>query len=158
MSKENKQLIKTEDNDQYWAIIEDCRAIITERIWRSRLEVILAHGEIGQRICNDQLYKKYGKGNQVFTKRLSNDIGISYSDACRSIQFYEKFKIVSLDGEPWNEFKEGKSITWDKIKKFYLPKVPTQKEARHFITCLLDKDERIIFIKKEYEEYKIQYK
>ena len=115
---------KIDEVDLYNTMIEDCRAIIVERIYRAATEVIVAHGEIGERIVNDPLYKKYSKQHKDFLEKVARGIGISYSEVCRSIQFYQKFKIVSLSGESWDKFEEGKSISWSKIKQKYLPQNP----------------------------------
>jgi hypothetical protein len=115
-------------------MVEDCRSILTERIFNARMERILCYGEIGERIVNDPFYEKYSKGNGKFLGDLAKDIGISASELARSIQFYKKFEIVSPDSENWIQFKEGKNISWAKIKKYYLPENPTQEE-KHICTC-----------------------
>src|SRR3990167_2956200 len=105
----------------YIQMVEDCRAIITERVYNSRIELITGYAEIGERIYNDPNYKKFGKGNQIFLDNLFLNIGISKSVGYRCIQFYEKFlrgKDVSLVGESFPE--EGKKISWNKICSKYL--------------------------------------
>ena len=109
------------NTEPYQALVEECQAILVQRIKNSREEVILAYGQIGERIYCDPLYEKYEKGNQEFVKNLAEDIGISYSEAQRAIQFYRKFGIVSPDSENWSKFKEGENISWNKIKQLYLP-------------------------------------
>ena len=94
--------------------------------------MIVWHGKMGERIGNDKLYKKYNKGNQEFIRTLANDIGISYKEASLSIQFYQKFKLVSPDGERWDQFKEGKNISWNKIKIQYLPEGNGEKHTCEF--------------------------
>ena len=117
-------------SEEYEALVEECQAIITEGIWNSRVEKILAYGRLGERIFNDSVFKKYGKGNLAFLNAIAEDIGISYSDICRAIQFYEKFQIVSPDSENWSKLKEGKNISWSKIKSYYLP-TGERKECKH---------------------------
>ena len=52
-------------SDEWKYLVEDCKTIISQRIKNSRREVILAYAEIGNRIVEDSLYKKYGKGMRV---------------------------------------------------------------------------------------------
>ena len=127
----------TRQSDEYQSLIDECQAILTEHIWISRVEVIVAHGKIGERLVDDPLYKRYERGNMEFLKMVAEDIGISYSEISRCVQFYKKFKIVSADGENWSKFKEGKNLSWNKIKKFYLPQRVKESCKHSFkqITC-----------------------
>ena len=109
------------ESDAYKSLIDDCRSTLVEGIFNARMEVIITHSRIGERVATDKLYKKYGKGNQEFIQQLAKDMEVSYQEIYRSIQFYEKFKIVSPDGEGWDRFEEGKNISWNKIKNNYLP-------------------------------------
>lgn len=118
------------NSDEYQALIEECQAIMTEGVWNFRTEKILTYGRIGERITEDSLFEKYGKGNLKFLETIAKDTGISYSEICRSVQFYQKFKIVSPDSESWNKFKEGKNISWNKIKSDYLPE-RKNKDCKH---------------------------
>ena len=127
---EKKDITIYSHSDEYGALIEECQAIITEGVFNYRMERILTYGRLGERIVEDSLYKKYGKGNSDFLEGVSQDIGIGQSDLYRSIQFYEKFKIVSPDSENWSKFKEGKNISWSKIKINYLPS-NEKKECNH---------------------------
>lgn len=112
-------------------LVEDCKAIISQRIKNSRMEVILAYAEIGNRIVEDPLYKKFGKGNQKFLSPLFKAIGISGSSGYFAIEFYEKFikkympdsKDVSnaLETSMQENFlDEGDNISWFKIVNKYL--------------------------------------
>ena len=109
------------ESDEYKSLIDDCKSTLVEGISIIRTDVIILHGKIGERVTTDKLYKKYGKSNQEFIRQLAKDMQVSYQEIYRSVQFYEKFKIVSLDGEGWDRFKEGKNISWNKIKNDYLP-------------------------------------
>ncbi len=129
MEKEQK-LTTYRHTQEYEALVEECQAIITEGIWNYRVEKILAYGQLGERIFNDSIFKKYGKGNLAFLQAIAEDIGISYSDICRAIQFYEKFQIVSPEDAGWDSFREGKNISWSKIKRLYLPQ-EKRKECLH---------------------------
>jgi len=117
-------------SDEYLALIEECQAIITEGVWNFRLEKILTYGRLGERITKDSFCKKFQRGNLKFLETVAEDIGISYSELCRAVQFYEKFEIVSPTCEGWSKFKEGKNISWSKIKILYLPD-RKQEECKH---------------------------
>ena len=108
------------ESDEYKSLIDDCKSAFVEGIFNARIDVIITHGKIGERVATDKLYKKYGKGNQNFIRQLAKDMEISYQEIYRSVQFYKKFKIVSPTGEGWDRFKEGKNISWNKIKNYYL--------------------------------------
>jgi len=122
-------IIKVSEQELYEHLVEECKAIITERVFRSRLEIILAHGEIGHLITNDPLYKKYGKQNKEFVEKLAQGIGISYSETCRSIQFWNKYHIDKSNSDSWKKFKEGKNLSWAGIKQNYLPNPQDKKES-----------------------------
>jgi len=128
----NKEIIKIEETDWYKSIVDDCRAILTERVWNSRSELIIGYGEVGERIFTDKNYQKYGKGNRAFNNRLFRDIGIGERNGYYCLEFYEKF-IYKKFGDVCTivqslPVKEGKNISWNKIKILYLPKSREQKE------------------------------
>ena len=126
---EEEQKIITH-SDEYQALVEECQSIITERVWNFRMEKILMYGQLGERIITDLLYKKYSKGNVEFLEAIAKDVGIQYSEITRAIQFYEKFEVVAPDSEGWSKLKEGKNISWSKIKDLYLPE-GDKKECKH---------------------------
>ena len=109
-------------NDWYGSIVDDCRAIITERVTNSKTELLTGYAEVGERIYKDENYQKHAKGNQEFVDRLFGDIGIGKSTGYKCLQFYEKFiqphktieaGITNLPG--------GKEISWSLIIRKYLP-------------------------------------
>lgn len=122
-------VIELGEKEKYDCLLEDLNSIIVQRIKNSRIELILAYGEMGERIFNDELYQKYGKGNQGFIRTLAKDSGRSYSTIQRAIQFYEKYQIVSPTSESWMVFEEGENISWHKIKTKYLPSVPKEPKS-----------------------------
>lgn len=122
---------KYQINDEWNYLIEDCRAIISQRIKNSRIEIILAYAEIGKRIVEDPLYNKYGKGNQKFLFSLCKEIGISGSSGYFAIQFYERFikKYIFNSGDVYNALyrsiqenflDERDNISWFKIVNKHL--------------------------------------
>ena len=139
--RENREQYQISDEWKY--LVEDCRAIISQRVKNSRREIILAYAEIGNRIAEDPLYKKYGKGNQKFLSSLFGEMEISESSGYYAIEFYEKFikKYIiiritagsedvsnALDRSMEENFiDEGENISWHKICNKYLP-VPKENE------------------------------
>jgi N6-adenosine-specific RNA methylase IME4 len=128
MDTKNNKLVNI-NTEEYQYLIDDCRSIIGQRIKNSRMEVITAYAEVGERIVNDKLYKKSGKGNQIFLDKLFEDVGIGKTNGYYAINFYEKYfqgkvKDVSTGVETImmaNFEKEGENISWNKIKTLYLP-------------------------------------
>ena len=71
-----KELTEIINTDQYQSLVEDCKSIIVEGIFRSRQELIEAYKQLGDRITTDPLYKKHEKISQgKFIRQLINDIG-----------------------------------------------------------------------------------
>lgn len=117
------------ESDEYKSLLDDCKSTLVEGIFGARMDVIIIHGQVGGRVATDKLYKKYGKGNQGFIRQLAKDMKVSHQEIYRSVQFYEKFKIVSATSERWNKFEEGKNISWSKIKRHYLSKEPKKEHV-----------------------------
>lgn len=132
LMKNDKEIISLKATDEYKYVVEDCKAVLTQRLKNSRREMILAYGEVGQRISDSEFYQKYAKGNQPMVEELAKDIGIGYSEACRAIQFFEKFHISSeesLNSETLSQFEEGENISWYKIKTKYLPNGDKERKS-----------------------------
>ena len=124
------------NNEQYDALVEECRSIITERVYNSRMELIVGYKEVGERIYHDPLYRKSSVGNQEFVDRLFQDIGISKSTGYKCIQFYEKIVMPYKELENWlNTTPDGKNISWSKICNKYLPGLngepPKEESCEH---------------------------
>ena len=62
------ELTTYKESDEYNLLVDDCKAIITEGIFRSRQELIEMYQGLGGRIINDKLYKKVQEitGDKVF--------------------------------------------------------------------------------------------
>ncbi|MBA7580720.1 hypothetical protein ES695_12660 [Candidatus Atribacteria bacterium 1244-E10-H5-B2] len=129
---EKENIAQYQISDEWNYLIEDCKAIISQRVKNSRREIILAYAEVGNRIAEDPLYKKYGKGNQKFLSSLFGEMEISESSGYYAIEFYEKFiKKYMLNSEDVsnaldrsmgeNFIDEGENISWHKICNKYLP-------------------------------------
>ena len=110
--------------DQYQSLVEDCKAIITEGIFRSRQELIDAYKELGERIINDLLYKKNAKETQgKFIKQLISDIGKGQRTIYYAIQYVEKLEDKELCMAVQSM---GKNASWSKIKQL-LPEPKKEK-------------------------------
>jgi hypothetical protein len=115
-------------NDWYEHLVEDCKAIITESVFASRWALVQGYWEIGQRIREDDNFKKYAKGNESSLTDLSKNIGIGQRDLYRSLQLYDKYPNI-------DEIPEGKNISWNKLITKYLPQETEDKPVENFITC-----------------------
>lgn len=120
-----KNLVENyKSKDWYQYLVEDCRAIIVQRVKNSRTELIVGYGELGERIYNDPNYKKYSKGNQQFVGELFKDVNINKTTGYYAIKFYEnyihkKYPDVSTGIESLFP-EEGDNLSWNKIKFKYL--------------------------------------
>lgn len=134
-----KEIVNYKNTDEYEDIVGECRAAISQRVKNSRYELIVGYAEVGEKIVESQLYKKFGKGNQQFLLDLFEDIGIGKSNGYYAIDFYityftekgkPKFKDVSTGVETImsQEFiEEGDNLSWNKIKQLYLTEQKTEK-------------------------------
>lgn len=109
-------VIVTDPTKEEWylALVEECKAIITEAVFNSRWALVEGYHQLGERIVMDENYQKAAKGNLSSWQGLAKNIGISDRTIRYAIQFYEKYP--RLDTVP-----EGKNITWNKIITKYLP-------------------------------------
>ena len=128
---EGTSLLNLYKSDEYNYLVEECRAIVIQRLKNSRTELIIGYGELGQRIFNDPLYKKYGKGNRSLLVNLFLDAGIREKTGYKAIQFYEKFiheKFKDVSHALESLFpNEGDNLSWNKVCNKYLPE-PREKE------------------------------
>ena len=108
----------------YELLVDDCYAIITEGIFRSRWDLIETYHQLGERIVTDKNYQWNARGNGRTLAGLRESIGISESTIWRAIQFYEKYPDLST-------VPEGKNISWNKLVHKYLPS-PTPSNTPGF--------------------------
>ncbi len=123
--------------DWYKYLVEDCQAIITQRVKNSRSELITGYGEFGKRVVEDPNYNKHGKGNRGFNKNLFEHIGVGERTGYYAIQFYEKFihgKFDDVSNALQSIFpEEGDNLSWYKICNKYLPSPKEEKVAKPII-------------------------
>jgi len=99
----------------YAALIEECRAIITETIFNSRWALVEGYHALGERILqehdNFERSKIYG---EKIVSGLKESLGVSGNTIWRAMQFAKKYPDL-------NTVPEGKNITWNKLCNRYLP-------------------------------------
>lgn len=93
----------------YQELVDDCQAIITEAVWRSRWELILGHHLLGKRIATDPDYQKNSNGNGRIVQCLAEDINQSERTIYYSIKFFELYP------DPLKQLPDGKNISWTKV-------------------------------------------
>ena len=102
--------------------IDECKAIIVEGGFHSRWILIESYHALGKRILeennNFERAKIYG---DAIVKRIAESLGKSERTIYRSIQFVKKYPDL-------NSLPEGKSISWGKICKEYLPVKSEEKQ------------------------------
>lgn len=111
-----KEIIKKlEDEEWYQALVEDCRAILTEGIFNYRWTLIKTYHLLGQRILEDESkFTKAGYLTDVMSSHVTTSLGTSQRTIERAIQFVRTYS--DLDKLP-----EGKNISWHKICNDLLP-------------------------------------
>ena len=105
---------RLEQEEWYQALVEECRAIITEAIFTSRWALVEGHWNLGKRVREDKQVKKYAKGSKTFVQDLARKLNISERTLYYSLQAYDKYSDL-------NKIPEGKNISWNKIITKYLP-------------------------------------
>jgi N6-adenosine-specific RNA methylase IME4 len=112
ITKYNGNIVESE---WYSALIEECKAIITETIFNSRWALVEGYHSLGERILqeNDNFAREKIYGEKI-CQRVGESLGTSRQTINYSIQFAKKYP--DLDKVP-----EGKNISWHKICNKYLP-------------------------------------
>jgi N6-adenosine-specific RNA methylase IME4 len=98
----------------YKNLVEECRAIITESIFSSRWALIEGYWKLGERLRNENNFKRKDIYGKKIVQGLAQSIGISTRTIHYALQAYDKFP--TLDDIP-----EGKNISWNKLINLYLP-------------------------------------
>jgi hypothetical protein len=147
------EIVNYQTSDEWKYLVDDCKTIISQRVKNSRMEIILAYAEIGNRIVEDALYNKYGKGNRKFLSSLFGEMGIGETSGYNAIEFYNKFikKYINIIGYKIetehvlnaletsmqkNFIDEGENISWHKICNKYLPETKEYKpETESYLEC-----------------------
>jgi len=98
----------------YQALVDDCRAIITEAVFTSRWALVEGYWNLGKRIREDINFQEYSKGNKKSVQDLARNLNISERTLYYALQLYDKYPDI-------NQIPEGKNITWNKLITKYLP-------------------------------------
>jgi len=107
--------VPTKYEDWYVAMIEDCQAILVEKIHESRMILIEAYYELGRRIIDEQSnFEAVQLSGESLTAQVARDIGKSQRTVERAIQLVKKYPDLRL-------LPEGKNISWTKLVNHYLP-------------------------------------
>lgn len=103
------------NKDFYQSLLEDCQAIIVERGFRARMEVVEGKWDIGKRIYeeNSQMNRQKIYGERII-ENLSRDLGVSNSSLSACVQFFKKFEVDDFE-EVISRLPGGKETSWTKI-------------------------------------------
>ena len=145
-----KEITKSiEQEEWYNSLIEDCQSILTEGIWNYKLTLIKTYHLLGKRILeeNDNFKRKKVYGEKIVSQ-VSQSLKQGNRTIWRAIQFARQYPDLDL-------LPEGKNISWHKICNELLPKIKNNKEERHYMTVLIDKEKKVIWLKEKYKDYKI---
>ena len=107
--------ITIKNEEWYEALVEECKAIITEAVFTSRWALVEGYWELGKRISeenkNFERNKIYG---QKIVQGLAESLGIASRTIHYAIKAYEKYPEIG-------SMPEGKNLTWNKLITLYLP-------------------------------------
>ena len=103
----NKEIIKIDKEEWYISLIEDCRAIIVERTFNSKIEEITGKWELGDRILQDE-----DKGITKSLHRCAVDLHKGERDLWYCIEFKRNYPKFKEEIKKW-----GKNLSWIKTKK-----------------------------------------
>ncbi len=102
-------------SEQFQALVDECKAIITETIFNHRDVLIQGYHTLGKTVATNEAYQKYAKDNKSSLQDLAKTVGISPRTLYYCVQVYEKYPDTSL-------LPEGKNLSWSKLITKYLPK------------------------------------
>ena len=105
-------------------LIEDVKAIVTERGYNARVEIIHEKWEVGERIATDAEYKKSSKGAGEIINEVSIALEMASSDIYDSIRFFEKFPESAESAME----SLGKNVSWHNIREEHLGGEKSKKE------------------------------
>ena len=148
-----KEII-VQDEEQLNNLAERIGAIIAETRFNAQMALIEAKHLVGKEIVEDTLYQKGKWGSGVLIKEIAKRTGHSAADLYFCVQFYLKYPEVSNALETLEPDKKG--LSWRDVIQA-LPEGQGEKERKHYITCIIDHDQKEILIRKKYESYKVRY-
>lgn len=114
----------------YAAFLEECRAIITETVYNSRIELLQGKWELGKRITEQEnLFNQRAVYGLQIIETIARDLGRGTSDIWYCVQFFKTYPESEFSAV-MEKLPEGKSISWQKVKTVYLPKHTEKKKRR----------------------------
>lgn len=111
-----------EVQEWYRALVEDCKAIITEAVFISRWARVEGYHQLGERIATENNLNREEIYGKKILQGLAKSLNTSERTLYYAIQFFEKYP--QLDEVP-----EGKNISWNKIVTQYLPEGSKELDA-----------------------------
>ena len=112
------------------ALVDECKACITEAVFASRDSLIQGYHALGERIATDDNFQAFANGNKEACNTLARNIKVSTRTVYYAIAFYNKFPDIS-------KLPEGKNISWTKIITKYLPAPKDDKEEEDEVSKLV---------------------
>lgn len=103
----------------YEYIIEEIKAIITEGVYNSRMDLLETYHQVGQILAS--------QSDVLDISKVANDSGISLRNLQRARQFYLRYPDIT-------KLPEGKNISWSKMINKYLPE-HKEKEVVEYEIC-----------------------
>ena len=115
MTSDSKSIVRGNyrDSDEWRALIEESQAIVTETKFNAQMVAVEGKHQLGERIAEDPLYRKYGKGNQGFLDEIATEVGIGKTELYYCVRFYLKYPKFA---QACKQLPDGKAITWHKVK------------------------------------------
>jgi len=113
--------------EEWEALVEDCKAILTESINNVRESIIKMKWELG-----DRLFKCGEERIRGHLEKLAAILRISERELYHCLAFRSKFPRLN---EIWEQLPEGKNISWHKLINNYLdftipkPIVPIEEKV-----------------------------
>ncbi len=99
-------------------LINECQAILTERYFTMKLELLASRWQIGQAVANHPLYARWHKGNADLIKRVAKGLNIHPSQIYDCIQFHSTFPGIDWDNPQsvQEQLPGGKDISWTRVR------------------------------------------
>lgn len=113
MLETNAMMVMTRETPYevwYPALVEDCKAIITEAVFTSRWALVEGYWLLGKRLRQDSDKEPITK----LLQRVAVSLGKSSRTLWDAVQAYDKYPNL-------NDIPEGKNISWHKLVNKYLP-------------------------------------
>jgi N6-adenosine-specific RNA methylase IME4 len=116
-------IVRPDQTEAEWyvALIEECKAIITETIFNSRWALVEGYHALGERILqeNDNFAREKIYGQKII-QRVGQSLGKSEQTIFYAVAFAKKWPDLTT-------VPEGKNISWHKICNKYLSAGPSRE-------------------------------